>query len=50
MKKMGSFAWLSCLLHDAIFADVSKKSKAVIPIYAYAFVLLENCIGYYDMT
>ena len=37
------------------FADVSKKSKAVITIYAYAsessrFALLENGIGYYAMT
>ena len=38
-----------------VFADVSKKSKAVIAIYVYAsessrFVLLENGVGYYAMT
>ena len=37
------------------FADISKKSKAVIAIYIYAsessrFTLLENGIGYYAMT
>ena len=37
------------------FADVSKKSKAVIPIYVYApessrFALLENGLGYYAIT
>ena len=37
------------------FTDVSKKSKGVIAIYAYAFessrfALLENGIGYYVMT
>ena len=37
------------------FADVSKKSKTVIAIYAYAFessrfALLENGIGCYVMT
>ena len=37
------------------FADVSKKSKAVIAIYVYAsessrFALLENGIGYYAMA
>ena len=36
------------------FADISKKSKAVIAIYVYAsesscFVLLENGVGYYAM-
>ena len=36
------------------FADVSKKSKAVIAIYVYVcessrFALLENGIGYYAM-
>ena len=34
------------------FADISKKSKAVIAIYVYAsessrFALLENGVGYY---
>ena len=38
-----------------IFADVSKKSKAVIAIYVYAsessrFALLENGVGYFAMT
>ena len=38
-----------------IFADVSKKSKAIIASYVYAFessrfALLENGIGYYAMT
>ena len=38
-----------------IFADVSKKSKAVIVIYVYAsesscFTVLENAIGYYATT
>ena len=38
-----------------IFADVSKKSKAVIAIYGQVsgssrFALLENGIGYYTMT
>ena len=37
------------------FADVSKRSNAVIAIYVYAsesshFVLLENNIGYYAVT
>ena len=37
-----------------LFADISKKSKAVIAIYIYAsessrFVLLENGVGYYAM-
>ena len=37
------------------FANVSKKSKAVIGTYVYAskssrFTLLENDIGYYAMT
>ena len=37
------------------FANVSKKSKAVIAIYVYAskssrFALLENRVGYYAMT
>ena len=37
------------------FADISKKSKAVIAIYVYtpdssSFVLLKNGIGYYAMT
>ena len=37
------------------FADISKKSKAVIAIYVYAsessrFALLENGISYYAMT
>ena len=37
-----------------LFADISKKSKAVIAIYVYAtesshFVLLENGAGYYAM-
>ena len=36
------------------FADISKKSKAVIAIYVYAsessrFALLENGVGYYAM-
>ena len=36
------------------FADISKKSKAVIVIYVYAsecscFTLLENGVGYYAM-
>ena len=36
------------------FADISKKSKAVIAIYVYAckssvFTLLENGVGYYDL-
>ena len=38
-----------------LFAAVSKKSKAVIAVYVYAFessrfTLLENGIGYYAMT
>ena len=38
-----------------IFADPSKKSKAVIAIFVYApetscFAVLENGIGYYAMT
>ena len=37
------------------FANVSKKSKAVIAIYVYAsegsrFTLLESCIGYYAIA
>ena len=37
------------------FADISKKSKAVITIYLYAsessrFALLENGVGYYAMS
>ena len=37
------------------FADISKKSKAVIAIYVYAsessrFALLENGVGYYAMS
>ena len=37
-----------------LFADINKKSKAVIAIYVYAtenshFVLLENGAGYYAM-
>ena len=37
-----------------LFADISKKSKAVIAIYVYAtessrFFLLENGVGYYAM-
>ena len=40
---------------EQFFADLSKNSKAVIAIYAYAsecspFALLENAIGYYAMT
>ena len=36
------------------FADISKKSRAVIAIYVYAsessrFTLLENGVGYYAM-
>ena len=38
-----------------VFADVSKKPKAVTAIYVYAsessrFALLENGVGYYAMT
>ena len=61
LKKMGSFVWILCLLPELwslnchFFADVSKKSKAGITIYAYisesfCFALLENSIGYYGMT
>ena len=68
MKKMGSFVWFLCLLPElwslncqklcpfcVFFADVRKKSKAVIAIYFYAsessrFALLGNGIGYYAMT
>ena len=37
------------------FVDISKKSKAVIAIYAYTyeksrFALLENGVGYYGMS
>ena len=37
------------------FANVSKKSKAVIAIYVYAsegsrFTLLESCVGYYAIA
>ena len=37
------------------FADVSKKSKAVIAIYVYSsessrFALLRNGVGYYAIT
>ena len=43
------------MLFLQFFADVSKKSKALIAIYVYAsessrFVVLENGIGYYAMT
>ena len=36
------------------FADINKKSKAVIAVYVYAsensrFTLLENGVGYYGM-
>ena len=49
MKKVGSFAWFSCLLPGlwslnfqklclfAFFADVSNKSKAGTAVYVYAF-------------
>ena len=37
------------------FVDISKKSKAVIAIYVYAYeksrlALLENGVGYYGMS
>ena len=65
---MESFIWFSCLLPELwslsrqkivsflqFFADVTKKSKAVIAIYVYTsessrFTLLENGIGYSAMT
>ena len=66
---MGPFVWFSCLLPESwslnwsmvsvlqIFPDVSKKSKAVTAIYAYAyaserfrFALLQNGTGYYVMN
>ena len=56
-----SLSWVIVLILSKIvsflhfFADVSKKSKAVIAIYVYVskssrFVLLENGTGYYTMV
>ena len=45
----------NCGFQHFFFANVSKKSKAVIATYVYAsessrFTLLENDIGYYAVT
>ena len=60
MEKVGSLElWsLNCqklCFFSQIFADVSKKSEAVIAIYVYAsessrLALLENDVDYYAMT
>ena len=50
----GPYIVKHCVLF-AYFADISKKSKAVMAVYEYAFksfhfTLLENGIAYYAMT